>query len=194
MKTSKQGALPTADQLQRLTLRAIAAYAVRSARRGSAMLRGTIQDAVIETPLHLAEQLIASRVVDQSAGYASAAAVAVVAKSMLNLDSRELKQAALCLTRVAMTTVFISHAIYNLAGSKAARREIAMAADEAARCARNSVDALGDAAAIVTAEAARADYEILRKHFGKHQDVVLGEPIDLSEEWWQRQDVKQERS
>jgi hypothetical protein len=33
-------------------------------------------------------------------------------------------------------------------------------------------------------DAACNDYEILLRTFGEHEDVILGHPIDLSDEWW----------
>src|SRR5262249_2862293 len=50
-----QKSLPTADQLSRLPLRALVAYAARNARRRSYELRGIVADQVLDDVLKLIE-------------------------------------------------------------------------------------------------------------------------------------------
>jgi hypothetical protein len=177
--------LPRAEQIERLTLRAIAAYAARAARRGSVVLRGAFEDELIEEPLRMTEKLASVRDLDQSDAVASALVTARVAQAMGALTTPQAKLAALCLTRAAGVVRCVLAAAPP-SSPEWAPHYIARAAREAAKIPDTAARALGEPAATEAIDAARSDYEILLEEFGEHQDIVLGEPIDLSDEWWQK--------
>ncbi len=178
--------LPTANQLERLTLRAIAAYAARSARRGSAPLRGIVEDNIIEAPLRVTEGVASVRELDESVKVSIPLAASCVVKAMAALETPQMRVAALCLTRAARVSLAVLEAVRSeppvLPGW--ARTQIGHASHAAAPIPDNAAFALGDPWATTVIHAARSDYEILLQEFGEHTDVVLGEPIDFSDEWW----------
>ena len=90
--------LPTAQQLAKLPLRALAAYAAKCARRGTASLRGVLDDELIELPLRLAEEFATRRELDHSDGIAAPLAASRVAAFMGLLKSPHQRIAALCLS------------------------------------------------------------------------------------------------
>jgi len=178
--------LPTVEQLETLTLRSIVAYAVRSARRASVKLRGIVEADVAETPLRIAENLASMREFDRSGLPAVLFAASAVAKVMTTLETRDLKLAALCLTRTAMSASHVFRAVESLGVPLKAHYHANFAAREAAPCAMDAADALGDVTP-APIDCAHSDYDILLKNFGRHQVVTLGEPVDFSEEWWRRE-------
>ena len=99
--------LPTPDELAKLTLRAVGAYALRSARRASELLDGIVERETIDAPLRIAEKLLSSHSPDLSDCAAAVFAAGAVAATMTRLEKPELKQAALCLISTAMATSHI---------------------------------------------------------------------------------------
>jgi hypothetical protein len=173
--------LPDAKQLERLTLRAIVAYARRAARHSAVVLRGSLEHDLVEAALRIAENFTVSPVVDPlGTAINAASAAASITGAMPRLATRESKIAALCLTRVAMATVAACRALNWPADSEQARREAARAAREAANIARAAETTLGapNARPNVISDAARRDFGILARNFGEHDVVVLGAPID----------------
>ena len=180
--------LPTEAEIKKLTLRAIAAYAARCARRGSATLRPTIPDAIIEAPLHTIEKYASVIILDRSDMISVCSAGFRVSQVMSTLVGKQ-KCAALCLTALIVTVRGLHEAARYLENRKDpvyAQGAFLRAIKEAAAIPSFASDALDEPAATAAMKAARRDYEVLSKHFGGHQEIVLGEPIDLSNEWWLR--------
>jgi hypothetical protein len=179
--------LPDAEALRKLTLRGMAAYAARSARRGTESLRGIIEDEIIDKLLLLAEELAYSPTPNRSAGSSAALAAATVAKAMGNFKTEAMRRAGLCLTRTAMVTISILDAIAAAPRSVTAERYAALAASEAAQCARHAADALGGGgvSSEMAISAACSDYAALLKYVGARETVVFGEPIPASDSFWQ---------
>jgi hypothetical protein len=178
--------LPTSEDIQKLTPRAIVAYAVRCARRAAIQLRGSVEDEIIEAPLRIAERLASAVELDQTAGVATPRAAARVARAMGTLREPSTVLAALCLTRAADVAMHILRAIAQ-PSSKRGRIQAVRAARAAAELSRWAASAADEPESTARVESARRDYEFLWKHFGREREVVLGEPIDLSSEWWRRE-------
>jgi hypothetical protein len=177
--------LPTAVELAALPLRSITAYAVRSARRATAVLRGVMDENVIEEPLRLAEKFASNLEVDRADTPAAALSAGAVARAMNNLEVRHQTLAALTLTCTAMTIVGGLQALTSSANLDGAKHHAVFAAKQAAQCANSAAKALGDKVPSAEAiRASRADYETLVAKFGKDRGIVLGEPIDFAAEWW----------
>jgi hypothetical protein len=166
--------------LQRLPLRAIAAYAARAARRVEPRLRGAIDCDIIEHAVSLLENVASSEHLDRldvaSALLAAsrAAGAAVAAPAML-----EIHLAANCITGAAMTAYHILES--TLEPPERVERHAAYAADAAEWMAACADDVLGELGAGAADAAAQKDYEILLKTFGEHDVVTIGDRIDLSE-------------
>ena len=178
--------LPTTEEVEKLTLRAIAVYAARCARRATPLLRGLLDDEIIELPLRMAEKLGSERHLDISDTAAAPLAAAQIAAAMDSLNTRQAKLAALSLTRVADVVSMVLNAATNPTREEWTRGQRMRAARSAVKTPVHVVHALGKAAASIAIEAARSDYEVLLNEFKEHQNVVLGEPIELSEEWWKK--------
>ncbi|HEV3166106.1 MAG TPA: hypothetical protein VGZ22_18930 [Isosphaeraceae bacterium] len=142
-----------------------------------------IEEEIIEAPLRLAEKLASVLDIDWSVGITAAQAGLRVAKAMQSLEPPKASIAALSLTRVVDVVRAVRSAAEN-PSSERARRWIVRAAESAAKAQDRAARALHEPASTAVIEAARSDYQVLFKEFGEHEDVVLGEPIDLSEEWW----------
>lgn len=170
--------LPTADQLERLTLRSIAAYAVRGARRVSVMVLGVLDQDEIDRSFRALETFASTDDINQSDEVDSLNAAASVARAMVPLRDAD-AIAALAVFRTASMASNLLGAANKTQPAQFARRGIWRAARAAAGIGRAG-EQLGGAAAI---EAARRDYEILRNEFGEHDDIVVGDPVDLSEKW-----------
>jgi hypothetical protein len=182
------GNLPSSQELEKLTLRAITAYAVRFARRASVVLAGAADAEVIAAPLRIASKVASEQVLDRSDDAAAARSGAAVAGAMGQLTCGEQAMAALCLVDVAMVVVAVFEAMHSGAKPGWPEGERARAAKHASKCAGRAARAIGgNAESVEILEAARAEYAILLKHFGEHQGVDLGEPVDLSDEWWEKQ-------
>jgi hypothetical protein len=179
--------LPTSDQLQILTLRAIAAYAARCGRRAAVVLRGAVDDEVIEAPLRFVERLASVRELDRADEVLALQASGSVVAVMAGLTGVG-KLAALCLTRQSGVSVGVFEAARSSFEGPDARSQAARAARSASKVAVDMVDALEETETPPEdlINAVCRDYQILLTEFGEHENVVLGEPIDLSERWWRR--------
>ena len=180
------GGLPTAEQLAKLPLRAIAAYAARCARRRGLLLRGAIADEIIESPLKITEKLASVRELDYSDGVTVALAAKRLAAEMDDLPSHQAR-AALGLFRL----MHVVGGIITVAQGRADPQHIHNQIVDAARAAAAIPDSdVIDESAVAARIAAMHDYEILLRSFGEHDRLVLGEPIDLSDQWWQKEGAK----
>jgi hypothetical protein len=174
--------LPTAEQLEKLTLRAIAAFAARCARRNSAIIRGIIDDEVIDSVLRFSERVASLPELDRRDAVAAPLAAIPVIDAMIQLR-KSFKLAALSVERTTSVTGNIFSALGTLHLADLARRSMARAAYAASEIGE-AADVLEEPAATAARDVARRDYEILRQEFGEHSEIVLGEPIDLADKWW----------
>lgn len=176
--------LPTADQLERLTLRALAVYAERAARRDSVALHRVIDESIVEAPLHILQKVASIRELDWADSVAAPLAASRVLKATAALEAPEMKVAAVCLTSAARAAMNLLHAARSGTNVDKARYYRRRAAGAAARVADWAAHVLDGEAAARANDAAAHDYEVLMKTCGQHEDVVLGDPIDLSDERW----------
>jgi hypothetical protein len=104
---------------------------------------------------------------------------------MPRLQTAATKAAARSLVDAAIIGHSLSYAI-EAKSPELTRRHWHQAAAQAAKIPGRS-DFLDEPASTAAIAAARRDCEILRARFGEHDQIVVGEPIDLSEEWWRDQ-------
>jgi hypothetical protein len=169
--------LPTAEQLEKLPLRAIVAYAARNARRLSSKLRGIVPDQVLDEVLQLMESVstfnpigeVDKRAVTRSAERITSAYV----DAPEDLKSLKTFRIVFALSHAATTAAF---ALIAAADPVRANPERKVAAEEAQQTVR-PIDVLQKKAADAARSAARRDYDILVREYGEHEEVVVGEPI-----------------
>jgi hypothetical protein len=169
--------LPTAQELEKLPLRAVVAYAARTSRRLSAELRGIVADDILEDALRLVEAVPAAEVmagVDKASVIRAVGKVAAAyADAPTNLKSVVRFHTVFSMTHAAETAMF---AIIAATDPDNAHHQMKLAADEAERAVR-SIEVLNSTAARAAIKAARQDYEILLRESGGHEEVVIGAPI-----------------
>ncbi len=172
------GALPTAEELERLPVRAVITYATRTARRISLGLRGIVADDIVDNALRLAEAVSTADIIAElepaSIILASERVVAAYAEAPNSLKSKDNFLILFSLAHVAMAAM---HAILAAQYSGRARYQMGQVALEV----KKTVDliyVLGEKAAAIAREAARHDYDTLFREYGEHDEVVIGEPID----------------
>jgi hypothetical protein len=170
--------LPTVEQLQRLPLRAIAAYAARAARRVRPLLQGVIDDSVVADILSIVESVVSAENFDRldSPSVLRAAARLMGASAPIEKSDSQCL-AVMCLNRAALT----AYAVLQGAAEPERASYYAAYAASGAEGAASDLVALDEPAATAAAKAARADYEMLLKMLGEHDTVTVGRPIDLSE-------------
>ena len=173
--------LPTIEELQKLPIRAVAAYAARIARRLSPALRGIVADAILDDVLRLLDTVLttdslaevaraplANSLVPLTDAYAAAPA---------NTKSPENFLVVFCMIHAALAAM---HAIEAAVDPASADHEMKGAAKEAQRATR-TIGTLDNTAARAAAQAARQDYEVLLRVYGEHDEAVVGEPVDCFE-------------
>ena len=170
--------IPTAEQLEKLPLRAVVAYAARTARRLSSELRGIVADEVLDDVLQLVESV---STIDPI-GMVNKVPVALAAERIVGAyadapDSLKSLKKFRIVFSLAHAATAASFALLAAAHPVTASFERKVAADEAHRAVR-SITTLSSRAASAAADAARQDYEILLQEYGEHDQVVIGGPVD----------------
>lgn len=169
--------LPTVEQLEKLPLRAVVAYAARTARRLSSELRGIIADEILDGVLELVELVSTTDLigeVDKASVIRAAERVAAAyADAPDRLKSLEKFRIVFSLGHAAEAAMFALLAATDQVNASDDRR---LAAEEAHHAVR-PIDVLGRKAAGAAMQAARLDYEILLGEYGEHEQVVIGEPV-----------------
>jgi len=177
----KNKGLPTAEELERLPLRAIVAYAARTANRISSELRGVIADDILDDALRLVVAVSTAsdigKVDAASLIRASERFTSAYANAPLRLRSKK---------KLFIVTSLIHAALAGMDALIAAedfrrepenvRYQMRCAAQSAERATR-PIKALTPKAAQTATEAARKDYDILLREYGEHEEVVIGEPV-----------------
>jgi hypothetical protein len=170
--------LPTAEDLERLPLRAIVAYAARAARRIGPELQTVVADVLIQDVLRLVD----SALTPESITGGDKTLVVVMAERLA---------AAFVEAPVSAQTVVKASLVFSLVQAALAAMHAVLAVDDpsnarrhikrAAKCAQKAVcpvKSLNGNAVDLAIQAARRDYEVLLREYGEHEDVVLGEPVD----------------
>jgi hypothetical protein len=169
--------LPTAEQLEKLPLRAVVAYAARTARRLSSRLRGVVADEILDDMLWLVELVsttdLISEVDKTSVIQAAERVAAAYADAPSSLKSLEKFRIVFSLGHAAEAALFALLAATEPVYASDNRK---LAAEEAYHAVR-PVGALSRRAANAAMEAARHDYDILLREYGEHEGIVIGEPV-----------------
>jgi hypothetical protein len=170
--------LPTPDELERLPLRAVVAYAARTARRVSFALRGVVAEEILDHLLELIDAVsTTSLIVDlRRAPLANAVERLAEAYGAAPAGAKSPEKFLIVFSLVHAALAAMS-ALEAAVDPSSARRQMKSAAKEAQRTARQ-VRALDDELAGLAAEAARQDYEILLRVYGEHDEVVIGDAVD----------------
>jgi hypothetical protein len=169
--------LPTVDELKKLPIRAIVAYAARNARRIAQEFRGIIGDAILDEALELTESVgTADLICEIDASSVVSAAQRVVAAFAEAPESMKTAQKLLLLFSQVQAGMAAMDAILAAKQPSYAPRLMETIAANAQRGSQ-SILALDNQAANAAKEAARRDYDILLKEYGQHKEVILGEPV-----------------
>jgi hypothetical protein len=176
--------LPTANELEKLPMRAVAAYAARSARRCSSGLRGVVADDILENALRKFDTVATTEFIGDvdPASVASASGRITEAYSSApdDVKSREKACVVFSLMEAALTAMRVLFAATDPTNARREMRSAARSAERAVRSAIRADPGIGardrsDAAA--TADAARQDYELLLREYGEHDGFVVGDPV-----------------
>jgi hypothetical protein len=166
--------LPTSKDLEKLPLRAIVAYAARTARRVSTALRGLIPDEVLDNVLDRTDQVFQTPFLSDidlsSLSYAVADLYGALSKTRNAGDGHV---AGLCISRsatVAKELVGIGLDPWR------ANSHVCRVANKA-ELAVSTIDVLYKGATEAIA-AANRDYEILLNTYGVHEQAIIGDPVD----------------
>jgi len=171
--------LPNAEELAKLPLRAVVAYAARAVRRLSSELRGIVADEILDhafetvnavstTQLSLA-QLDSASVVSAAARVAGA-----YADTPAHMKTLRRFRAVFSVTDAALAAM---NAIEATASPINVRSQMKNAANAALRAVR-VVEMLDQEVARVMRLAAKQDYNLLLRKYGEHDEVIEGDPID----------------
>ncbi len=146
--------LPTAEELQKLPMRAVVAYAARTARRLSSALRGVVADDILDDMLRMVEAVTTTSFVSElrqdTIANATQRLASAYAAAPVAVKSLEKFRVVFSLTHAALA---VMHAIEGAEHPERVRQEMKSAAREAQRVLR-TIDALNGAACAV-AEAAQ---------------------------------------
>ncbi len=174
--------LPTAEQLERLPIRALVAYAARTARCASLQLRGIVADDILDTALRLVEAVSTTRLISEIDPVSVVCAGERVAASYANVTiakkSAQRFRMVLSVVQATLTAMYAQLAIENTDGS---RHQMARAAEAAQRTA-HPIEYIRGKTGTAARKATREDYAILFRRYGEHRQVVIGEPVDCFEE------------
>lgn len=171
-------ALPTADDLEKLPLRALVAYATRAALRLCSVLRGDPAEPTINNALSLATAVVRAEPITSVDVVCVVGASADVVDLLGTVRGRvEKYRAAFSAFDAGRTAWEVLIAASGLSISSAAATRAVGAANAAARAA----ELLDEPQATWAIEAAHRDYVALLKKFGEQTEVVIGEAFDLAE-------------
>lgn len=170
--------LPTAKELEKLPMRAVVAYAARTARRVSAEFCGIVADDILDDALRLVEAVSTTDFigeVDQaSVVRASQRVVEAYVAAPASMKSIDKFYLVFCFVQAALAAASVIEAAAN---PENVCREMKRAAQQA-ELAVCPIKALSGEAASSAKKAARRDYEVLREKYGEHEEVVIGDAVD----------------
>jgi hypothetical protein len=169
--------LPTAQELEKLPLRVVVAYASRTARRLSSELRGIVADEILDNVLQIVDLVSTASFIDDldtSAIIRAAQHVAgAYAASSDESKSLEKFRIVFSITHTAITAMSACEAAADPSHAGFFMKRAAGAAERAVR----ALEVLDAGAAAAAVEAARRDYETFLAKYGEHEEVIVGEPI-----------------
>ena len=170
--------LPTVEELEKLPMRAIAAYAGRTARRLSPALRGVVPDQILDDLLRLIDDVSTTSDIVELKQAVIADAVQrlteAYATEPASMKSPEKFLVVFSLVHAALASISVIRAVVDPASSRRESESAAREAHRALREARNHGDGLVRAAV----EAAIKDYDVLVRVYGEHGEVIIGEPVN----------------
>jgi hypothetical protein len=169
--------LPTVEELEKLPMRAVVAYAARTARRVRSELRGIVGDDILEEALRLVETVTTSGQIGRLDSAAVITASERVASAYADA-SDDMKSPAkfllvFCFVQAALCAMYVIDAAVDPSN---ARHQMKSAA-EAAKRAVAPIEALDAVASDAARNAARRDYEKLLAEYGAHDEAVIGPPV-----------------
>jgi hypothetical protein len=169
--------LPSVEQLGRLSLRAVVAYAGRNARRLSSELSGVVPDEFIDELLTLVESVSTTHIINEvekaSVVRAAERVAAAYATAPAGLKSRERFRIVFSLGHAAEAAMFALLAAEDPANASDDRQPAAEEAQYAAR----PIEVLSKEGASEARKAAHNDYDLLLQEYGAHEEVVIGDPV-----------------
>ena len=170
------GRMPTAQDLEKLPIRAVVAYASRTARRLSSKLRSVIADDILDDALRLVDSVSMSYSIGDvdAASVLRASARVVEAYSAVPEEMKSLEKSRIVFSMVEAAQSAM-RAVEAAADPANARHQMKYAAGAAQRATRDF--AALDEGAAAAAEAARRDYETLLAAYGEHEEPMLGDPV-----------------
>ena len=168
---------PTFEELERLPLRAIVAYAARAARRISSELRGIVADQLIDDLLRLVETALdAESMAGGDKALTVVAAERIIAAYIEAPADAQSREKYLVVTFLVQAGLAAMYAVLAVENSSNARHHIRCAA-QCAQHVVNPIRSLGGKMADSVTQAARRDYDILLREYGEHKEVVIGGPV-----------------
>lgn len=174
--------LPTTEELELLPLRAVVAYAARTARRISTEFRGIVPDDLLDDALRLVDSVSTTHLlgeIDRACVVSSMQrVVAAYAAAPASMKSVEKFRMLFSLVHAALCAMYVLIAVANPSN---ARHQMKCAAQAAQRAVR-PLEAAPCEIASVMIHAARRDYEILLLKYGQRDEVVIGDPVDCFDE------------
>lgn len=170
--------LPTSEELERLPMRAVVAYAARTTRRLCLTLRNVIPDEILDETLQLLEALPnADLVRDVAPGSIMDAATRVTDAYMNAPENVKSRGRFLVVFAVGHAAMAAEHLLQAALYPSEARYQMKRVATEAQRTVR-LIGVLEKEAAPKAAQAACQDYEILLRTYGQHDQVRIGDSVD----------------
>jgi hypothetical protein len=174
--------LPTAEQLEKLPMRAVIAYAARTAHRVSSEFRGIVADDILDDALRQVDIVSTTHLLREvdpaSVITANERVIAAYVTAPASMKSVEKFQLLFSLVHAALSAMNVLLAVAN---SSSARHQMNRAAQEALRTVRPLETATFETASAMI-DAAKRDYELLLRKYGEHDEVVIGDPIDCFDE------------
>lgn len=169
--------LPVAGELEKLPLRAVVAYAARTARRLSSELRGVIPQETLEDALGLVDSVAKASRIDRldkaSIIQGAERVVAAYAAAPSAMKSPATFKLVFSVLHAAEAAMFALLAAEDPSDPPNWRKDAADEAEQAVRCIR----ALSGPAATSATDAALLDYNVLVREYGQHARLVVGDPI-----------------
>jgi len=170
-------ALPTAKDLQKLTLRAIVAYAVRTTRRLCAELREKIGHELFDDSLRLISAVTTANRIQDIDGPSVILAAGRIFEAYASLpESEKSAQRFLMVISVVHSAEVAVFARLAVRHPNRARHWTENAAQEAEWVSRYMQIICGGMAQTLIEDACK-DYEILLQEYGQHSEVVIGDPV-----------------
>jgi hypothetical protein len=165
--------LPTVEELEKLPLRAVVAYASGSARRLCRAFRGDPAEAIVYDALALAESVMSAESVAEVDVLRLMGAAREIMEALTvagaDIEKHAAGYAAFCAVRTAW-------AVVDAASGSSMQIHARRAVREAQRAARTA-ELFDEPQATSAVESARREYIALVGRFGKQTEVVIGEPF-----------------